>query len=85
MSRSYKDNTSVKYHFLKFEAADIYKDTRNFCIYLGRAKFAFQGSLSNIIIRVKRQILKTLTIKSPRNLFIGILVKLKQPCLSGTF
>ena len=85
MSRSDKDNTLVKYRFLKFEAANIYKDTISFGVYLDRAKFAFQGVLSNLIIRVKTHISKNLTIKSPCNLFIKILVKLKQPCLSGTF
>jgi len=70
MSRSDKDNTFVKYRFLKFEAANVYRDTLGFCVYLGRSKFAFQGVLSNLIIKVKRQILKKLAIKSSRNLFI---------------
>jgi len=85
MSKSDKDNTFVKYHFLKFETADIYKDTISFCVYSGRAKLAFQAMLSNLIIRVKGHILKNLTINSPRTLFLEILVKLKHPYLSGTF
>ena len=46
MSRSDKDNTFVKYRFLKFEATDIYKDVISFCVYLDRAKFALLGRIN---------------------------------------
>ena len=51
MSRSDKDNTFVKYRFLKFEATDIYKDVISFCVYLDRAKFALSGRIKKSIYR----------------------------------
>ena len=51
MSRSDKDNTLVKYRFLKFEASDIYKDIISFCVYLDKAKFALSGRIKQSIYK----------------------------------